>query len=127
MNTFLHWLNDRTGLSDGLRNLADAPLAGGASWCRTTPAAILFAFCIQAVTGFFLWMYYSPSTQTAWESVYYLQYEVAGGWLLRAIHHYSAHVLLAILIIYVVQSILTGAYRAPRELVYWASVGLALW
>ena len=62
------------------------------------PAAILFAFCVQAITGFFLWAYYSPSAQTAWESVYFLQYEVAGGWLLRAIHHYSAHVLLAMLI-----------------------------
>ena len=45
---------------------------------------------VQGITGFFLWMYYSPSAQTAWESVYYLQNEVAGGWLLRAIHHYSA-------------------------------------
>ncbi len=68
---------------------------------------------MQAITGFFLWVYYSPSAQTAWESVYYLQYDVAGGWLLRAIHHYSAHVLLAMLIIYVVQSILT-APAAPR-------------
>ena len=71
-------------------------------------------------------MYYSPSAQTAWESVYFVQYEVAGGWLLRAIHHYSAHVLLALLMLAVVQNILTGAYRAPRELVFWATVGLGL-
>ena len=87
---------------------------------------MLFTFCVQAITGFFLWVYYSPSAQTAWESVYFLQYEVAGGWLLRAIHHYSAHVLLALLILAVVQSILTAAYRAPRELVFWATVGLGL-
>ena len=86
----------------------------------------MFAFCVQAITGFFLWVYYSPSAQTAWESVYYLQNEVAGGWLLRAIHHYAAHVLLALLILAVVQDILSGAYRAPRELVFWATVGLGL-
>jgi ubiquinol-cytochrome c reductase cytochrome b subunit len=90
------------------------------------PCTIAFAFCVQAITGFFLWAYYSPSEQTAWESVYFLQNEVAGGWLLRAIHHYSAHVLLAMLILYVVQCIFTRAYRAPRELVFWATVGLGL-
>ena len=67
-----------------------------------------------------------PSRQTAWESVYFLQSQVAGGWLLRAIHHYTAHVLLALLIIYLVQSILTRACRAPRELVFWATVAMAL-
>ena len=41
-------------------------------------------------------------------------------------HHYSAHVMLALLMLSVVQSILTGAYRAPRELVFWATVGLGL-
>ena len=53
-----------------------------------------FFFFIQAVTGILLWMYYSPERPTAWESVYYLQYQVLGGWLLRAIHHYAAQVML---------------------------------
>ena len=99
-------------------------MPGGACWCKVWPCVIAFLFCVQAITGFFLWAYYSPSAQTAWESVYFLQNEVVGGWLLRAIHHYSAHVLLAVLILAVVQSILTRAYRAPRELVFWATVGL---
>ena len=109
------WLRERTGLAAG------RPCCG-----KVWPCAILFAFCVQAVTGFFLWCYYSPSRQTAWESVYFLQSQVAGGWLLRAIHHYTAHLLLALLIIYIVQSILTRACRAPRELVFWALVGMAL-
>jgi ubiquinol-cytochrome c reductase cytochrome b subunit len=126
MKNLLAWFNDRSGFGDWCGRLADSPVSGRACWCKVWPATILFAFCIQAVTGFFLWVYYSPSAQTAWESVYFLQTDVAGGWLLRAIHHYSAHVLLALLILYVVQIILTGAYRAPRELVFWATVGLGL-
>ena len=126
MNALLRWLNDRTGLSDWLRKLADTPLAGGASWCRTTPVAILFAFCIQVVTGFFLWTYYSPSTQTAWESVYYLQYEVAGGWLLRAIHHYSGQMVLVLVGLYLFQLIIRGWYRPPREAVYWTALLMGL-
>jgi ubiquinol-cytochrome c reductase cytochrome b subunit len=109
-----------------MRRLIDAPLAGGAGWCRVTPAAILIAFCIQAITGFFLWIYYSPSTQTAWESVYYLQYEVCGGWLLRAIHHYAGQMLFALVIIYVLQLIVRGRYRPPGEAVYWTALLMGL-
>ena len=29
-------------------------------------------------------MAYNPSSQTAWESVYYIQYEMTGGWLFAA-------------------------------------------
>ena len=101
-------------------------MPGGACWCKVMPCAIVFAFCVQAITGFFLWAYYSPSAQTAWESVYFLQSQVAGGWFLRAMHHYSAHVLLAMLMVQVVQSIITGAPTCPRELVFWATVGLGL-
>jgi ubiquinol-cytochrome c reductase cytochrome b subunit len=126
MKNILNWLNDRTGLSDALGKIADAPLAGGACWCRSLPAAILFAFCIQAITGFFLWVYYSPGTQNAWESVYYLQYEVAGGWLLRAMHHYSGQTLLALAGLYLLQSIIRGWYRPPREAVYWTALLMGL-
>ncbi len=126
MKALWFWFNERTGFGDWCGRLAGSPAPGGACWCKVWPCAIAFAFCVQAITGFFLWVYYSPSEQTAWESVYYLQYHVAGGWLLRAMHHYSAHVLLAMLILYVVQSILTRACRAPRELVFWATVGLGL-
>ena len=113
MKVVVSWLRERTGLAAG------RPCCG-----KVWPCAILFAFCVQAVTGFFLWCYYSPSRQTAWESVYFLQSQVAGGWLLRAIHHYTAHLLLALLIIYIVQSILTRM-PGPRELVFWALVGMA--
>jgi ubiquinol-cytochrome c reductase cytochrome b subunit len=126
MKAICSWINDRTGLGDGWRWLATSPVPGRACFCKALPAAIVLTFCIQAVTGFFLWVYYSPSAQTAWESVYYLQYETVGGWVLRAIHHYSAHVLLALLMLLIVQSIFTRAYRAPRELVFWATVGLGL-
>jgi len=73
-----------------------------------------------------MWMYFSPSAQTAWESVYFLQHEVAGGWLLRAIHHYSAQVTLVLIAIYLVQMIVTRSLRAPREMVFWSVVVMGL-
>ncbi len=126
MKALVSWFADRTSLGKGLTWLADSPVPGGACWCQVWPATILFLVCVQAITGFILWTYYSPSAQTAWESVYFVQYHVLGGWLLRAMHHYSAHVLLGVLIIFVVQTIVTRACRAPRELVFWIIVGLGL-
>jgi ubiquinol-cytochrome c reductase cytochrome b subunit len=126
MKWLLSWFNDRTGFGDWCGRLAASPVPGGACCCKVWSSVIAILFCVEAISGFFLWVYYSPSAQTAWESVYYLQNEVAGGWLLRAIHHYAAHVLLAVLMIAVVQAVFTRAYRAPRELVFWATVGLGL-
>jgi quinol-cytochrome oxidoreductase complex cytochrome b subunit/cytochrome c553 len=126
MRTLLAWIDDRTGLGSLMGSCLDARIPGRACWCRVWPAAMAFAFCVQVITGFFIWIYYSPSTQTAWESVYFLQYQVAGGWLLRAMHHWSGQVLLVLVGLYLIQMIVTGAYRAPRELVFWTVVLMAL-
>ncbi len=71
-----------------------------------------------------LWLGYSPSAQTAWESVNYLQNEVSGGWLLRGLHHYTAQILPVLLALHLMQVVIGGAYKAPREVNFW--VGLAL-
>ncbi len=126
MKSLLSWIDRRSGLAEVLGKWLDNPVPGGAGWLKVWPYTILFAFCVQAITGFFLWTYYSPGAQTAWESVYFLQYHVAGGWLLRAVHHYSAQMVLVLIGIYLIQTILSGAYRAPRELVFWAAVLMGL-
>jgi ubiquinol-cytochrome c reductase cytochrome b subunit len=126
MNAIITWINDRTGIRDAWRQFADAPMVGGARWCRTLPAAIFSIFCVQAITGFFLWTYYSPSANTAWESVYYLQFHVFGGWLLHAVHHYAGQVLLILAGAYWLALIFSGRYRAPREAVYWVSLLMVL-
>ena len=71
-------------------------------------------------------MAYSPSTQTAWESVFYIQYEMTGGWLLRGLHHYMAHAMVVLLAIHFAQVVWDGAYSAPRELNFVIGVALML-
>jgi len=126
MKTLIDWIDRRTGLTPALRNCLDAPGGGRVCAGKVWPSTIFFAFCVQAITGFFLWMYYSPSARTAWESVYFLQHEVVVGWLLRAVHHYSAQVLLVLIGLYLLQIIVLGAYRTPRELVFWSVVAMGL-
>ncbi len=69
-------------------------------------------------------MAYSPSRQTAWESVYYIQHVMTAGWLLRGVHHFTAHAMVVLLALHFLQVVVDGAYRAPREINFW--IGLIL-
>ncbi|MCA9217693.1 MAG: cytochrome b N-terminal domain-containing protein, partial [Planctomycetales bacterium] len=66
----------------------------------------------------------SPSAQTAWESVYYIQNEMHYGSVVRGIHHYSSAIMVVLLAIHLIQVIIDGAYKAPREINFW--LGLIL-
>ena len=126
MSSFLQWLDERTGIVTGLEKVFSWKVPASRCVCRFLPAAIVFAFLLQGITGLFLWAFYSPSAQTAWESVWFIQYQAPFGWLVRGIHHYSAQLLVAMLGIYVLGLILHGAYRRPREFVYWSAVTMLL-
>jgi len=126
MKPLLHWFDQRTGLLTSLGNWFRRPLAGGPSWRFVWPTTIAFALLVQAISGLVLWMYYSAGAQSSWESVYYLQYQVVGGWLLRAMHFYMGQATLALVGIYLVQMILRGAYRAPREMLFWTVLLMGL-
>jgi ubiquinol-cytochrome c reductase cytochrome b subunit len=80
---------------------------------------------LQVITGLFLWTAYSPSAQTAWESVYYIQYEMTWGWLVRGIHHFAAQAMVVLLALHLMQVVIDGAYRAPREVNFWLGMILA--
>ncbi len=120
------WLDTRTGLRGAVKNCGRIMIPGRPHICRALPTTIAFVFIVQAITGLFMLMQYSSGAQSAWESVYFLQYEVQGGWLLRAVHHYSGQMILVLLALYVVGMIVRGSYRAPREFVFWAGVLMGL-
>ena len=99
-------------------------IPGGARWRYVWGSTLVFAFSVQVITGIFLWMSYSPSAQTAWESVYFIQYQMQGGWLLRGLHHFTAQAMVVLLALHLMQVVIDGAYRAPREVNFW--LGLIL-
>ena len=124
MQAFLNWLDDRTGIRDFLSEALYENIPGGARWRYVWGSTLVFTFVVQLVTGVFLWMQYSPSAQTAWESVYYIQYQTQGGWLLRSVHHFTAHAMVVLLVFHMLKVVIDGAYRAPREVNFW--LGLVL-
>jgi ubiquinol-cytochrome c reductase cytochrome b subunit len=56
--------------------------------------------------------------------VYYIQHEMQFGWLLRGIHHFMAQTMVVLLVLHLMQVVIDGAYRAPREFNFW--LGLIL-
>ena len=119
MKVIFDWLDDRSGYRDLLHEVLYEKVPGGARWRYVWGSCLTFAFFTQVVTGTLLWMFYSPSAQTAWESVYFLQYQVWGGWFLRGVHHYMAQAMIVLLVLHLMQVVIDGAYRAPRELNFW--------
>jgi ubiquinol-cytochrome c reductase cytochrome b subunit len=119
MKAIFQWWEDRTGFR-GIRDyLLKERIPGGSRWRYVWGSTLMYAFMVQVVTGVFLWMSYSPSAQTAWPSVYYIQHELWGGWLLRGLHHFTAQLMVLLLGIHLVQVVWDGAYRPPREVNYW--------
>jgi ubiquinol-cytochrome c reductase cytochrome b subunit len=116
MRKVLDWLDNRTGYKKITHEALYENIPGGSRWRYVWGSTLTFALVIQFITGIFLWMAYSPSSQTAWESVYYIQYEMSGGWLLRGIHHYTAQIMTILLVLHLMQVVIDGAYKAPREL-----------
>lgn len=118
------FFDDRTGYRAVLHEALYERVPGGARWRYVWGSTLVFAFMTQVITGLFLWASYSASAQTAWESVYYIQHEMTGGWLLRGIHHFMAQAMVVLLALHLLQVVIDGAYRAPREVNFW--LGLVL-
>ena len=126
VKNFTDWLDDRTGYKGIVHESLYENIPGGSRWIYITGSMLVFAFVTQAITGLFLWMFYSASSQNAWESIYYLQNEVSGGWFLRGTHHYMAQAMVVLLPLHLLQVILCRAYQAPREINYWLGLLLML-
>src|SRR5437899_11178536 len=126
MKSVLVWLDERTGYKKIVHEALYENVPGGARWRYVWGSTLTFTLVVQFITGIFLWMAYSPSSQTAWESVYYIQNEMAGGWLLRGIHHFTAQAMNVLLVLHLMQVIVDGAYKAPREVNYWFGCFLLL-
>jgi ubiquinol-cytochrome c reductase cytochrome b subunit len=122
MNFLFTWIDQRTGARKLLHEALFENVPGGARWRYVWGSTLVFCFTVQVITGLFLWLAYSPGSQTAWESVYYIQHVMTGGWFLRGLHHFTAQAMTVLLLLHLLQVVVDGAYKAPREVNYWTGV-----
>jgi quinol-cytochrome oxidoreductase complex cytochrome b subunit len=72
-------------------------------------------FIILVVSGILLMFYYVPSTEQAHNRMLDLSGTVAFGGLLRNMHRWAAHGMVAMVLLHMARVFFTGSYKPPRE------------
>ncbi len=124
MDAVLNWIEQRTGFVSMTKEFLTEDVPGGASYWYVFGSATLFAMILQIVTGIFLTFYYSPSTAAAYESTKYINDHVFFGKFVLSLHFWGATAMIALLVLHLLQVLVWGSYKAPRE-VQWI-VGVLL-
>lgn len=118
------WLDERTGHRRAVHVALEEPVRGGASFVYVMGSVLLFLLILQSVTGALLAFYYSPSATDAWGSVAYIEDEVTLGWFVRGLHHHGASAMVIAAGLHMLQVVVYGAYKRPREVTWWVGVML---
>jgi ubiquinol-cytochrome c reductase cytochrome b subunit len=116
MRSPLSWLDERVDLIGVRRGLLDRKMPGGLTLWHTLGSATLIVFVVQVVTGVVLAMYYSASPDHAYDSIRYLQDQVAMGSVIRGIHHWGSSAMVVLVLAHMTRVFVMGAYKYPREI-----------
>lgn len=117
------WIDERLDLTPLWRDLADHEVPEHVNPAHHFSAFVycfggltFFIVLIQILSGMFLSMYYTPDIVNAYQSVHFLQNEVAFGYIVRGMHHWGASVVIVMLFLHTLRVFFTGAYKKPREM-----------
>jgi ubiquinol-cytochrome c reductase cytochrome b subunit len=72
----------------------------------------------QLLTGIWLTMNFTPTSEEAFASVEYIMRDVDYGWLLRYMHSTGASAFFVVIYLHMFRGLMYGSYKAPRELVW---------
>jgi quinol---cytochrome c reductase cytochrome b subunit, bacillus type len=112
----LAWVDQRTAASGFLTGMLYRKVPKGTNWFYTLGSATLFAFIVQAVTGVFLAMYYTPSATQAYASIAHINNDVPLGQFVHGMHKWGASVMVILIFLHMGRVFFFGAYKYPREL-----------
>ena len=86
------------------------------------------SFIILVITGTVLGIYYVPGGEgdpsPAYKSMQFIMTELPFGYIIRAVHHWTTHFMVASVFLHMCRVYFTGAYRNPRELNWLIGVAL---
>jgi ubiquinol-cytochrome c reductase cytochrome b subunit len=110
-------------------------------WSFLLGEIALYSFVVLVLTGVYLTLFFEPSLRDtvyqgsyeplrgrtmseAYRSVVDISFEVKAGLLVRQTHHWAADVFVVAIVLHLLRVFFTGAFRKPRDLVYY--LGLAM-
>ena len=110
------WVDERTGATPFLTGMLLRKVPKGTNWFYTLGSATMFAFVVQALTGVFLAMYYTPSPVEAYASITNITNDVFLGEFVRGLHKWGSSVMIILIFLHMGRVFFFGAYKYPREL-----------
>jgi ubiquinol-cytochrome c reductase cytochrome b subunit len=125
------WADERLALGTAMKKQVRKVFPD--HWSFMLGEIALWSFVILLVTGVFLTLWFDPSmAETTYEGSYAplrgvhmsqafatsleISFDVRGGLLLRQMHHWSAMIFIAGMMVHLLRVFFTGAFRKPREL-----------
>jgi len=125
------WLDDRSGTAKPVDYLLKKVFPD--HWSFMLGEIAMFSLVIVLVTGVFLTFWFVPSAgeviyngsyvplkgismSEAFKSTVDISFDVRGGLIMRQIHHWSALMFIAAIVVHMCRVFFTGAFRKPREI-----------
>lgn len=84
-------------------------------WYYGDGATLTLLLGVLVVTGIVMALTYTPSVDTAYESVKHITEKQTLGWFIRALHYWSAGLMVVMLFFHLFRLILVAGYKFPRE------------
>ncbi len=126
-----NWADERLGLGTVMKKQVRKVFPD--HWSFMLGEIALWSFVVLLITGIFLTLWFQPSMaevqyngsydqlrgihmSQAYASTLDISFDVRGGLLLRQMHHWSAMLFIAAMLVHLMRTFLTGAFRKPREL-----------
>ena len=126
-----NWADERLALGTAMKTQLRKVFPD--HWSFMLGEIALWSFVILLLTGTFLTLWFDPSmAETTYEGTYApmrgvhmsqafassleISFDVRGGLLMRQMHHWSAMIFIAAMMIHLLRVYFTGAFRKPREL-----------
>lgn len=134
------WADERLGIAGATKKQIRKVFPD--HWSFMLGEIALWSFVILLLTGVFLTLWFKPSMgevvysgsydqlrgiemSEAYASTLNISFDVRGGLLMRQMHHWAAMLFIAAMLVHMMRTFLTGAFRKPREL-NWIIGGLLL-
>ena len=126
-----NWVDERVGLATLAKKQVRKVFPD--HWSFMLGEIALWSFVVLLLTGTFLTLWFKPSMgetvyngsydqlrgvsmSEAYASTIDISFDVRGGLLLRQMHHWSAMLFVAAMLVHLMRVYFTGAFRKPREL-----------
>jgi len=125
-----HEFDTRYPASAGLRRQINKVFP--THWSFMLGEIALYSFIILLLSGTYLALFFDPSMQEveyqgsfenlrgihmsrAYESALEISFDVRGGLFVRQVHHWAALMFMAAMVVHMMRTFFTGAFRKPRE------------